>query len=75
MNEQPHNCPVCDAPGVPYERLMCFKCWTRVPSYLQRRLNSTWNDGAGAGTEEHEAAMADCLRSLGVKGSGGACGK
>jgi hypothetical protein len=75
MNNQPHNCPVCDATGVPYEKLMCFRCWTKVPSPLQRRLYATWRDGAGAGSAEHEAAMADCLRALGVGGQGGACAK
>jgi hypothetical protein len=74
-NGQPHNCPVCGKPDLPNTRVMCFSHWSRLSSMMQDRLRRTWKDGEGDGTEEHEAAMADCLRSLGVGGKGGACAK
>ena len=53
-----HPCPVrgCGVP-VDADRLTCPPDWRRVPKAVQRALWVAWDDGCGAGTPAHRAAM------------------
>lgn len=61
-----HQCP---GPGctadVPYEMLMCRSHWYRVPRPIRSAVWRTWQDGRGAGTPEHTAAITAAVRSIG----------
>ena len=52
---------LCPARGcrwrVEYDRLMCPGDWHRVPKPIQRAVLATWDNGRGAGTSAHTAAM------------------
>jgi len=48
---------------VPPGRLMCPGDWRRVPGPLQRAVRAAWDDGRGAGSPAHAAAM---LRAAGA---------
>lgn len=65
MTDSTHECPAdgCNrrvAPGM----LMCPADWRRVPGPVRRALWRAWDDGAGAGTPAHHAAMAAAIRSV-----------
>jgi hypothetical protein len=55
-----HNCPGCDSPGVPVDRLSCRTCWYRLPTNLRQWLNSAYHN-KGPGTIQHRRALAACL--------------
>lgn len=62
---QPHPCP---APGcrsiVSATRLLCRPHWHAVPKPLRDAVWRTWRSGAGAGSPEHQAAIADAVASV-----------
>lgn len=60
-----HRCPVGDCrERVRDDQLMCRRHWWAVPRDLQRELYRAWRRGAGAGSNEHQAAMADCIAAV-----------
>jgi hypothetical protein len=62
-----HECP---APGctrqVAARQVLCRDDWYRVPQRLRGALWAAWRGGAGAGSPEHYAAMADAIGALKV---------
>lgn len=34
----PHNCPGCNKPGIPRQRLACGQCWYRLPHHLRQAV-------------------------------------
>ena len=57
-----HKCPINGCPRkVPQHLLMCATHWRLVPKDLQREVYSAFDDGLGAGTEEHVHA---CRRAI-----------
>lgn len=60
-----HTCPGpgCQA-DVSAAMLMCARHWYKVPRAFRSALWRAWDGGAGAGSAEHQAAMAACIRSL-----------
>lgn len=53
-----HSCPgpECDE-MVARSMLACGPHWAQVPGPLKRAVYVAWDRGAGAGTEQHAAAM------------------
>ena len=59
MEPTTHRCPIGDCPArVPHEQLMCPRHWRLVPPSLKRALYRAWQRGAGAGSREHQQAIA-----------------
>lgn len=63
-----HPCPVerCTE-RVAQHQLMCRRHWKMVPRNLQSPVYATWRDGAGYGTEEHDAAMKAAITAVNEK--------
>lgn len=55
-----HACPLCRAPGVPYNLATCPRCWRAVPARLQLRLVAAWARRV-ADPGEHNEALAELL--------------
>jgi hypothetical protein len=53
-----HECPKngCNK-QIDYTMLMCSRHWYEVPKPLRKAVWRAWQDGAGAGTPEHLAAI------------------
>jgi hypothetical protein len=53
-----HECPVKGCPQrVSPSMLMCRQHWYMVPKPLREAVYAAWQDGAGAGSPAHRAAM------------------
>lgn len=70
-----HECPAAGcADEIPYEMLMCRSHWYMVPQAVRTAVWNAWQDGAGAGTPQHTAAIGAAIRSvnarLAAKGTG-----
>lgn len=58
MAADTHLCPASRcAEQVPYGQLMCRGHWFMVPGPLRAAVFRAWDDGRGAGTAAHRAAM------------------
>ena len=61
-----HTCP---GPGctrsVPQHMLMCRNHWYAVPPALRSAVWSAWQNGAGAGSDEHTQAIMAAIQSIG----------
>jgi len=53
-----HQCPgpECDE-QVPYGMLACRRHWYQVPKAIRGAIYGAWQNGSGAGTAAHLAAM------------------
>lgn len=61
-----HTCPGPDCKAqVPHSMLMCARHWRQVPRPVQNRLWAAWQDGNGAGTDEHIAACDAAIAAIG----------
>jgi hypothetical protein len=49
---------------VPASRVMCPGDWRRCPKPVQRAVYATWDNGAGAGTPAHTAAMLRAIAAV-----------
>jgi hypothetical protein len=60
-----HAClpPVC-ARQVSADQLMCREHWYMVPNAIRTAVWVAWQDGAGAGTAQHRAAIEAARRSV-----------
>ena len=60
-----HRCPVtrCTA-RVPADRLMCKPDWYAVPRALRDAVWRTWQNGQGAGTPAHTAAITAAVAAV-----------
>lgn len=60
-----HKCP---GPGchqeIPYEMLACPRHWYQVPKPLRTAVWRTWDNGAGAGTDAHTAAITAAIERM-----------
>lgn len=63
-----HECPAtgCDR-EIPYGMLMCSRHWYMVSPPLRTAVWNAWQDGAGAGTPQHAAAINAAIRSVNEK--------
>lgn len=66
-----HTCPAegCQQ-EVRDDRLMCWSHWKLVPKELQDAVYEAWNNGRGAGTEEHQLACRAAIVEAGKRSSG-----
>lgn len=63
-----HKCPAAGCPGeVRTEMLMCRTHWYMVPQAIRAAVWNAWQDGAGAGTAQHAAAITAAIRSVNEK--------
>jgi len=60
-----HQCPGpdCQEP-IPYDMLACARHWYQVPKSVRNAVWRAWDQGNGAGTPEHDAAIALAIRSM-----------
>ncbi len=63
-----HDCPAgaCLA-RVGQDKLMCPAHWRMVPAAMRTAIWNAWQDGAGAGTPQHTAAINAAIRSVNEK--------
>ena len=61
----------CPAAGCTRDRpgdgLMCIPHWRMVPDTIRLAVWNAWQDGAGAGTAQHAAAINAAIRSVNEK--------
>ena len=59
MDTRSHRCPGpnCEA-RVALNKLACIRHWSQVPASLQRAVFASWDNGRGAGSDRHHAAIA-----------------
>jgi hypothetical protein len=63
-----HECPATGCGReVRITMLMCSTHWYMVPSPLRTAVWNAWQDGAGAGTAQHAAAINAAIRSVNEK--------
>ena len=63
-----HECPAVRCPArVSLGMLMCRPHWRMVPRPLQNAVYAAWDNGLGAGTPAHEAAMDAAIRAVDAK--------
>ena len=63
-----HRCPAGSCPArVADHMLMCRPHWFMVPRILQNDVWTAWDNGAGAGTDEHHAAIAAAVTAVNAK--------
>lgn len=57
-----HTCPnpPCEA-KVPDNMLACRRDWYRLPQGIRNRVWAAWQDGEGAGSDEHNAALHEAI--------------
>jgi hypothetical protein len=60
-----HICPgpECEK-EIPYEMLACSRHWYQVPKPLRSAVYHAWDNGNGAGSAEHTAAMDAAIRRM-----------
>lgn len=63
-----HTCPAsgCTAEVSPY-MLMCRTHWYMVPYQLRRSVWLEWDEGMGAGTDGHNAAIRAAVEAVNAK--------
>jgi hypothetical protein len=68
MPDLTHECPAvsCDR-DVSVDMLMCRAHWFMVPPPLRRAVWTAWQDGAGAGTPAHTAAITAAISAVNGK--------
>ena len=63
-----HECPATGcASEIRYEMLMCRSHWYMVPKAIRTAVWNAWQDGAGAGSTQHAAAVNAAIRSVNEK--------
>jgi len=63
-----HECPATGCTReVSIDMLMCRSHWYMVPPPLRAAVWNAWQDGAGAGTARHTAAINAAIRSVNDK--------
>lgn len=63
-----HKCPVAVCPvPVDDDMLMCRTHWYMVPAPLRTAVWTAWQDGAGAGSTAHTAAIRAATRHVNDK--------
>ena len=63
-----HECPAAGCTReVRTEMLMCAPHWRMVAAPVRTAVWNAWQDGAGAGTAQHAAAMNAAIRSVNGK--------
>lgn len=61
-----HECPGAGCYiRIDSDELMCRKHWYMVPKVLRTRVWQAWDNGNGAGTDKHEAAISAAIKSIG----------
>lgn len=65
MDTRSHQCP---GPGcaarVALNKLACRGHWAQVPARLQRAVYAAYDNGRGAGSAKHHAAIAAAVESM-----------
>ena len=60
-----HRCPGPDCDKqVPPDMLACPRHWYQVPRPLRSAVYRAWDDGAGAGSPEHTAAIGAAIGKM-----------
>lgn len=60
-----HVCPAAPcAEQISADQLMCRAHWYMLPAAIRTAVWVAWQDGAGAGTRQHQAAIAAAIRSV-----------
>jgi hypothetical protein len=63
-----HECPATGCTReVSITMLMCRSHWYMVPGAIRTAVWNAWQDGAGAGTTQHTAAIHAAVRSVNEK--------
>ncbi len=63
-----HECPAAGCTReVSISMLMCRSHWYMVPAPLRTAVWNAWQDGAGAGSAQHTAAISAAIRSVNEK--------
>jgi hypothetical protein len=63
-----HECPAAGCTReVSIDMLMCRQHWYMVPGAIRTAVWNAWQDGAGAGTAQHTAAISSAIRSVNEK--------
>jgi hypothetical protein len=63
-----HDCPATRCTReVRQEMLMCSSHWYMVPAALRTAVWNAWQNGAGAGSAQHTAAINAAIRSVNEK--------
>lgn len=63
-----HECPATGCTReIRYGMLMCGPHWHMVPAPVRTAVWNAWDDGAGAGTPQHTAAISTAIRSVNEK--------
>lgn len=64
-----HHCPGLDCGRqVPADQLACRPHWYSLPKPIRTAVWRAWNDGAGAGSDAHTAAITKAIDYLSKKG-------
>ena len=61
-----HLCPGPRCGGkapIPYDMLMCRADWAAVPRPIRNAVYRAWDNGAGAGTADHQRAVQLAIRA------------
>jgi hypothetical protein len=60
-----HHCPRNGCTRrVPPDQLMCREDWYAVPKPVRNAVWRAWRNGAGAGSREHQAAIAAAVAAV-----------
>jgi len=60
-----HSCPKQDCKiTVPSHQLACRVHWFQIPSAIRTAVWRTWDNGRGAGTPEHTAALRAAITAM-----------
>jgi hypothetical protein len=63
-----HECPAAGCTReIRYEMLMCPIHWRMVAQPVRAAVWNAWQDGAGAGSPQHAAAIRAAIRSVNEK--------
>jgi hypothetical protein len=63
-----HECPATGCTReIRYGQLMCAPHWRMVSPPVRTAVWNAWQDGAGAGTAQHAAAISAAIRSVNEK--------
>lgn len=63
-----HECPATGCTReVRTEMLMCRQHWCMIPQVIRTAVWNAWQDGVGAGTVQHRAAINAAIRSVNEK--------
>ncbi len=57
-----HTCPGPECgKEIPYDMLACSRHWYQVPKAIRAAVYRAWNNGQGAGSPAHTAAIAAAI--------------